>query len=292
MGNCAGGSYGTEDIFYVPEAGFSIPVRTVRKMGWKPDYPDHRDRQLVLVKEKDQDLPSSKDLRPKEHFEIYDQGDLGSCTANAICGAFHFDQVQEGLVEFVPSRLFVYYNERRMEIPPGEQDYDSGAYLRDGIKTVCQIGVCDEKTWPYNTDEFTKKPTSASYTEATKNKALEYASVAQDLEQMKLCIASGIPFVFGFTVYSSFFSRETALNGTMKMPTSSDTVAGGHAIMAVGYDDSKKVFIIRNSWGSSWGDKGYFYMPYDYIAQPALASDFWAIKTVSGKKFVTKKRHG
>mmetsp|Transcript_40218 Transcript_40218/g.104136 ORF Transcript_40218/g.104136 Transcript_40218/m.104136 type:complete len:146 (+) Transcript_40218:105-542(+) len=137
--SCSGSSVAAEDVFVVKEAGFSIPVRTTKKMGWKKDFPDFRDRILALPAEKKRDFPSKVDLRPAEHFGIYDQGKLGSCTANALGAAFHFDQVKEGKIDFVPSRLFIYYNERSME---GSTDQDAGASIRDGIKSLNQIGVC------------------------------------------------------------------------------------------------------------------------------------------------------
>jgi len=290
MGQACGGgnNHGIEDTFYVAETGFQIPVRTVIKMGWKPDHPDFRDRVLNLGPEKVKDLPASKDLRPSEHFPLYDQGNLGSCTANAIGAAFHFDQVKQGIHDFTPSRLFLYYNERRMEMTPGEADADNGAYIRDGIKSVVKIGMCKEPLWPYIESTFKDKPTKECYEQAAKNRGLEYARVPQQLEGMKACINEGFPFVFGFTVYSSFFSNATKVSGNVTMPQETDTVAGGHAVMAIGYDDAKKVFIVRNSWGDTWGDKGYFYMPYDYITQASLASDIWVIKNIAGTPFPTK----
>lgn len=282
---CSGGSALAEDTFHVPETGFSIPVRTVRKMGWKRDLPDFRDRVLALPPAKVENLPPSVDLRPAEHFVIYDQGSLGSCTANAIGAAFHFDQIKQGLKDFTPSRLFIYYNERAME---GTVDQDSGAYIRDGIKSIHKIGVCRESRWPYDEASFTTKPLDECYQEAAKNHCKEYARVPQDLAHMKGCLKEGLPFVFGFTVLSSFQTREVATTGNMCMPKPKDYVLGGHAVCAVGYDDSRKCVIVRNSWGNGWGDKGYFYMPYEYITHPYLAQDFWTIRFVEGAPLCTK----
>jgi len=211
---------------------------------------------------------------------------LGSCTANALCAAFHFNQVKEGVMDFTPSRLFLYYNERAME---GNIGSDSGAYLRDGIKSLNKIGVCPETTWPYDVSTFTDKPLEKCYDEATKNTAKEYARVPLTLEDMKACIAEGFPFVFGFAVLASFFSEEVSNTGNMPMPQPTDYVLGGHAVQACGYDDERKVMIVRNSWGEEWGDKGYFYMPYDYICDPNLAADFWAIKFVDSCDFPCRK---
>jgi len=258
-----------------------VPVRTVRKLGWKPDLPDFRDRVLSLPAEKTANLPSSVDLRKSEAFafEIYDQGSLGSCTANAIGAAFQYDQRKGGLVDSIPSRLFIYYNERAME---GSVPYDAGAYIRDGMKSVNKLGVCAESSWPYVESFFTVKPYDDCYAEAAKNLCTEYARVTQTLDGMKACLNEGFPFVFGFTVFYSFFDQSVAETGMMSMPLENDPMAGGHAVLAVGYDDEKGCFIVRNSWGEGWGDQGFFYMPYAYIADPSLASDFWTMRTVQG----------
>jgi len=196
--------------------------------------------------------------------------------------------VKEGKKDFVPSRLFIYYNERSME---GTTDQDSGAYIRDGIKSLTKLGVCDETTWPYDEKTFTNKPTSDAYKKALPNKAKEYAKVESDLDSLKACLNEGFPIAFGFTVMTSFEMGTVAANGWMSMPQVYDQVMGGHAVLAVGYDDAGKVFIVRNSWGESWGDKGYFYMPYDYITNPGLAEDFWCIKFVDGQDFPTKTKN-
>jgi len=271
----------TEDTFHVPETDFSIPVRTVGRMGWKRDLPDFRDRVLAFPEAKTTGHKAKVDLRPDEHFLIYNQGALGSCTANALGAAFHFDQIKQGVKDFTPSRLFIYFNERQME---GTVDTDSGASLRDGIKSLHKIGVCKETTWPYQEDAFTKKPGTNCYKEAAQNRALEYARVPQTLGDMKGCLSEGYPFVFGFTVLSSFQTLQVAKTGEMSMPQRRDHVLGGHAVCCVGYDDTRHggCMIVRNSWGTGWGDKGYFYMPYQYITHPYLAQDFWAIRSIEG----------
>jgi len=276
---CSGSTVSADDVFLVEDTGAAIPVRTTKKLGWKKDLPDFRDRFLSLPGAKKENLPAEVDLRPSEHFPIYDQGDLGSCTANAIGAAFHFDQVREGITTFTPSRLFIYYNERAME---GSIPYDNGAYIRDGIKSINKVGVCPETMWPYDTTTFTQKPGEECYSEAVKNLASEYARVPQTLEDIKAVLAEGFPFVFGFTVLSSFFSDEVSKTGKMPLPGPEDYILGGHAVQACGYSDKDQVIIVRNSWGEEWGDKGYFYMPYSYITDPFLASDMWAVKFVAG----------
>lgn len=209
---------------------------------------------------------------------VYNQGDIGSCTANAIGAAYQFDEMKENENNvFRPSRLFIYYNERALE---GSTDRDAGASLRDGIKTVNQKGVCHEDSWPYDVSKLTDKPPDSCYLEAQKHHAVSYHRINQDLQSMKNCLINGYPFVFGFVVFSSFETLDVARTGNVPMPTYDDKCVGGHAVMAVGFDDNRKVIIVRNSWGASWGDNGYFYMPYEYITNPTICYDFWVITCV------------
>jgi C1A family cysteine protease len=187
--------------------------------------------------------------------------------------------MKQKLSVFNPSRLFIYYNERVLE---GHVKDDSGAQLRDGVKSVATSGVCDETLWPYNVGKFAKKPTKALYTKALKNKALQYTRLNNTaINELKTCLAGGNPFVFGFTAYQSFEGDVVAKSGVLPMPSKTESVIGGHAVMAVGYDDQKNAFIVRNSWGDGWGLMGYFYMPYDYITSTDLADDFWTISQVA-----------
>jgi C1A family cysteine protease len=246
--------------------------------GWIPDLPDQRDFLYAAPMAFLRALPDSADLRD-QCPPVYDQGQLGSCTANAIGGAIEFDQMKENLPQvFVPSRLFIYYNERVIE---GTVSSDSGAMIRDGIKSVAKQGACPEPMWPYMIDKFRLKPSATCYTEAAKHTAASYQRLIQSLSQMQGCLASGYPFVFGFTVYESFESSTVARIGHAPMPGSSERVLGGHAVCAVGYDNDKRWFICRNSWGTSWGMSGYFTLPYDYLANSDLSADFWTIRVVS-----------
>ncbi len=246
-----------------------------RSYGWVPDLPDQRDHlyaaaPMVLAK-----LPPKKDVR-SGCPPVYDQGQLGSCTANAISAAIQFDQKKQKTKIFMPSRLFIYYNERAIE---GSVNSDSGAQIRDGIKSIANQGACPEAEWPYDINKFTDKPTPKCYKDASLCKAVGYQRlVSSNLNQLKGCIASGYPFVFGFTVYESFESQEVAKSGELQMPGPSEKVMGGHAVLAVGYDDSTQRFAVRNSWGKDWGIKGYFTMPYAYMTNPNLAEDFWTVR--------------
>jgi C1A family cysteine protease len=149
--------------------------------------------------------------------------------------------------------------------------------IRDGIKTLKKQGVCSETHWPYIISKFTIKPSPKCYKEAMKRQITSYHRILT-LDDMRACLADGFPFVFGFTVYESFESQEVASTGFVQMPQFNERVLGGHAVLAVGYDDAQRRFIVRNSWGTDWGQKGYFTMPYEYLANRNLADDLWTIR--------------
>ncbi len=240
--------------------------------GWVPDLPDKRDIMYGAVRRIPAKLPKSADLRAF-CSPVEDQGSLGSCTANALAGALEYLEKKNGTEFEDLSRLFIYYNERAIE---NTINSDSGAMLRDGIKTLKKQGVCSEKLWPYDITKFTKRPDEGCYIEALDHQIESYQRL-QTVNEMRGCLASGFPFVFGFTVYESFESGSVAKTGILNMPGKHERVLGGHAVMAVGYNDGKKRFIVRNSWGFTWGQKGYFTMPYDYLADRNLSDDFWTI---------------
>lgn len=171
---------------------------------------------------------------------------------------------------------------------------DSGAYIKDGIQSIAKQGVCPEVVflgmtkpeaiWSYNISKFTIKPSLASYDFGKKNKSVVYYRVLQTLIQIKQALIKGFPIVFGFQVYESF--ERIGLDGIMHLPRFSEKLLGGHAVLMVGFDDNividgiKGAFIVRNSWGPNWGDKGYFYMPYSYATNPIRANDFWTVTQV------------
>jgi C1A family cysteine protease len=255
------------------------PSLTARRTiyGWIPDLPDHRDKQyeqLVPIVAPEE-LPTSVDLRLR-CTPVQDQGELGSCTANALAGNVDYLEKQKIKKVLDFSRLFIYYNERVIDHTVNS---DSGAMLRDGIKTLAKLGVCPESEWPYDVSKFTQQPSAKDYADALNYRITAYYRIVT-LEQMKHTLASDYPFVFGFSVYESFESATVAESGIVPIPQKGERLLGGHAVMAVGYDDTKEQFIIRNSWGTSWGLKGYFLMPYAYLTTSHLASDFWTIRNM------------
>jgi len=255
-----------------------------RRYNWVKDKFDFRDITYTYAPS---DFPSSVDLRAKCP-PVVNQGDLGSCTANALAGALGFLELQEEAAgqtnqpeefgtDFIPfSRLFIYWNERMIE---GDPTQDNGAQLRDGIKSLVATGACSEITWPYDPSLAFKQPTPASFAEAANHKISLYQSLdGTDIAALKSCLALGYPFVFGFQVFESFESDSVASTGIVPIPTTNEQRLGGHAVMCVGYSDQTRMFIVRNSWGPYWGDKGYFYLPYDFMTNPDLTDDFWTVR--------------
>jgi C1A family cysteine protease len=251
-----------------------IKSKINRVYGWKRNLPNFKALRYGDVLPGEviplEQLPDSVDLRPQDS-PIEDQTTIGSCTANAICGNIQF--IQPG---FTGSRLFVYYNERAIE---GSTDTDSGAQISDGIESVTTSGICSESEWPYDVNQFTVKPPINCYTDAKKDVLSQYLMI-NGVQEMKSCLAQGFPYVFGFSVYESFESDSTAATGIMTTPGQNEECLGGHAVMAVGYIviNGIKYFIVRNSWGTGWGDKGYFYMPEEVMTNVNMASDWSTIR--------------
>ena len=266
-----------------PSAPVETTVRTVfNRYGWKStakhyaahpkySYKAYMDTHGICVSG-----ISHVDLRPKCPA-VYDQGQLGSCTANAIGFCYHFDTMNTAK-PLCPSRLFIYYNERSME---GTVNTDSGAEIHDGIQSIHDVGVCEESAWGYDISKFTERPPQVCYDAAKQHTTVAYRAVNKTLDDLKSALVAGFPVVFGFIVYESFESPEVAKTGMMPMPKAGEYILGGHAVALVGFDDVRQVFIVRNSWGEGWGDRGYFYMPYAFISDRDDASDFWTVSSVS-----------
>jgi len=248
----------------------------IQKMGWRRDSLDKRDKHYHVTQAL-QTIPDHVDLRPQMP-PVYDQLMLGSCTSNAIAAAMQYDAMRQKLPESpTPSRLAIYYNERVIEHTVHS---DAGAELRNGAKSVNQSGACDETLWPYDITKFDVKPNKACYREGKTDKVLTYARVQQDSHTLQAALASTDVVVFGFTVYESFEYPDVANTGVVSMPGANEQVLGGHAVVLVGFDRNNQVYLCRNSWGK-WGMGGYFTMPFAYVHDPSLASDFWILSLVS-----------
>lgn len=223
-------------------------------------------------------LPVSVDLR-KSMPPVYNQHNLGSCTANALAAAFEYNmickrEVEGGTIDhepFTPSRLFIYYNEREID---GTINIDAGAAIEDGVLSLKKQGVCKESDWPYVESKFADKPPADLYEFAQTARVVSYRKLLQNLRQLKEALSLGYPICFGMQIFKSF---ETSQRGFVSLPSLGEECLGGHAVCIVGYDDTFRHFIVRNSWGVHWGDEGHFYLPYDYVLNVNLCSDFWVL---------------
>lgn len=254
---------------------------TPKKFGWKPDKPDHRDHAYKVER-----LAPVQSIYLSDKYNLatpYDQGDLGSCTANALAFAAHFDllnkHVQNRTVApFIPSRLFIYYYERSLE---GSIPFDAGAEIRDGIKVLATYGIPSEDVWTYDITQFAVEPPATAAFWAKRLTGLTYQSIDNTNKQLLItALTQGLPIVFGMTVYQSFMTDQVAATGVVPYP-GNEPVAGGHAMAIVGYHAQDDSFIVRNSWGTRWGQGGYCRIPAAYLTNPNLATDFWVIYTLS-----------
>jgi len=271
-----------------------------RGMGWIPDYPDFRDYtektdkvRLVFGAAKGGKAKgpvASVDLR-EWCSPVEDQGQLGSCTANAGAGVIEYYERKSFGKHVNASRLFLYKVTRNLM----KQKGDTGACLRTTMGAMVLFGVPPEDYWPYSDDEkkFDQEPPAFCYAFAQNYQAIQYfrhdppgAKAGEVLEKIKTYLGSGHPAMFGFTVYNSI--EQADATGQIPFPSPKEKVEGGHAIVTVGYDDKMKIknkyggvettgaLLIRNSWGKTWGEKGYGWLPYEYVLK-GLADDFWSI---------------
>jgi len=240
-------------------------------------------KKALMKRRPDCKLPGNVDLRGQDPFPIENQEDVNSCTANSTAAAYHYCVKSEGIADIVPSRMFLYYNSRYLT---GDLNEDDGSTNADAVKAVLEWGVCSEASWPYDTSIEFKKPPQSCYDEAARHIATSAQHVGTGLDDMKQCLADGYPFIFAFAVYSSFYDIES--DGMMPLQQSGDAYEGNHSVCVVGYDDSAQVLIVRNSWSSSFGDKGFFYMPYAYVTGDNVF-DAWCITWVNGGSGARKK---
>jgi C1A family cysteine protease len=256
-------------------ANAELKNNNVSKFNWVPDKIDTRDYKYRIVPAP---AKTKVDLRsfcsPIEH-----QYSLGSCTGQAIASAIEYlDKKDNNWIEV--SRLYIYYYTRLLE---GNVNKDSGAYIRTAIKSVYNYGAPRESLWPYNIKKFKIKPSKQAISDAHTRKVTLYERVL-DFNGCINALDNGYPVTIGFYVYSSFQSRNVAKTGIMPYPNiNKEKLIGGHAVLLVGYDKTNNYFIARNSWGAGWGDKGYFYMPFQVIQNKNMSADFWVIKSVNNQ---------
>lgn len=289
-----------------------MPEKFKYKFGWIPDYPDIRDytdkhekiKPLLskLSLPKGSSLPGNADLR-KWCSGIENQGGIGSCTSHAVAGVVEYFENKAFGKHIEASRLFLYKVTRNMLHSKG----DTGAFLKSAIGALVLFGVPPEEFCPYDESKFDVEPNAFCYAFAQNYRCISYfrhdpagASTKDVLTSIKKYVYSGIPSVFGFTVYSSM---RQANDGFIPFPGKNESIMGGHAVVAVGYDDKMKIknpasgetstgaLLIRNSWGEEWGESGYGWLPYEYVLQ-GLAMDFWSILKqdwVDAEAFVEQK---
>ena len=273
---------------------------SVFRFGWLPNLPGRKPGTLI---EFAASLPPSVDLR-SQMPEVYDQHQIGSCTSNAVAACIQFVRKKANQKpDLRPSRLFIYYFGRQKA---GTGDQDSGLNFSDAMSAVTNKGVPFETDWPYDgtppdakgkfpsTSRAVAPPRQDTLNKAAAHKVTAWQTLPQRLDQLKTSLANGYPFAFGFTIYKmSFFDNNqtppTAL-ANVGVPADIDQPVGGHASVAVGYDEAKKIFICRNSWGltdisdRAVEDKGHFYMAYDYMLDLQLTQDFITIRAVSARE--------
>ena len=258
-----------------------ISKKTGRKYGWTKDVIDHRDYMLKVTAPLP--VPDTLNLRLLPNPPIVDQTTLGACTSMGIADIHMFDQMQlDRMKAFMPSHLFIYYNERKME---GTVDSDSGAQIRDGIKSIAAQGVCPETMWIYDISKFRIPPSKACYTEALKHKALLYQRIGAlngsvDLNSLQQGLLLKHPVVLGIPVYASFETQAVAKTGIVPMPRKGEQLLGGHCVVCYGWLKIKGqvYWIFKNSWNTTWGDKGWFYLPQAYVQ---YMSDAWLVTQVA-----------
>lgn len=240
--------------------------------GWRPEPADSRDLHVgqLLTSVVPKELGTKVDLRQFcSHVE--DQRTLGSCGPNAVVGGLELLEIERGDKFVDLSRLFVYYNARAAM---QETDQDNGSYIRDVMNSLSTFGTCSELEWPYDTSAAFTRPSWKSYRDAYAhriNKFYKIFTIGDDrIAEIESALRARCPVVFGTNVFESFYH----CTGTVVMP--GGNLLGGHALLIVGFDSDSKFFIVRNSWGTSWGDVGYCYMPYEYL-DAANSDDFWAM---------------
>lgn len=262
----------------VPESQHHLPSKRVYKLQYERVTQHPNPNHLHLLSPS---VPSRVDLTTLSpefsptNWPVWDQGNLGSCTAFAILSSIHYYAP-----EIKPSTLFQYYNER---FEDGDINGDNGSTISQAAHCLSKYGYCSIETWPYDITQFTVKPSPQSYEQGLQNikalaKIFEFESINYCQQTIIQCLSRNSPIVLGISVYESFESPTVAKTGQVPMPMPNEQLLGGHAVSLVGYDLTTRKWKLRNSWGANWGDDGYFYLPFEYISEGRLASDLWTIK--------------
>lgn len=248
-------------------------------LGWKPDTLDPRDHRWAAPPGAAGQLPRRYRIPQRWHPPVWDQHDIGSCTAFAgLAGMEIARRIAPGQQGANPSRLFTYWTTRELESGPGGGMVDSGASIRATVKALVQYGAPPERLWPYGRGEnWHVKPPAAAFEAAERRQVLGYRRVMQTDVQLAAAIWQRLPIVFGALVFEQMMT-EASTTGRVAMPNLSDAPLGGHAMLIVGYDFDDRTFEFRNSWGKTWGQAGHGTFPMEYLTHPDLAADFWVIQ--------------
>lgn len=270
-------------------------------LGWIPDVPDIRD---ITVSDVKNELPRTLDVTPnpsdlpkvvdnrKWCSNIEDQGNLGSCTANSIVSLFEYMENKAGNKHVDGSRLFVYYNSRKYAGFPVSQD--TGSYIRSSVKAVVMDGICEENIWQYDVSKFSVEPSKLAYSNAQRFRGTKYIRLDDRLEglvdRIKSFVNNGYAVTFGFSVYDCVQDISSKVP-VLPFPSKGEKLQGGHAVTIVGYDseapsrnyrngyETKGAMLCQNSWSERWGQRGFFYIPFEYFTSQ-LAMDVWSITSI------------
>jgi C1A family cysteine protease len=246
------------------------------KYGYIKDSYDARDYQFTAAA-KAPIVFAPVDLRPK-CSPVMDQGKIGSCTAFGTTSMVQFVRSKQNLQNFTPSPLFTYYTTRQIE---GTESRDAGAMVRNALKSAVVYGVVQEEKWRYDVTKFKLAPTPDVYAEAQKYQKLEYRRITDGvIHDMQQCLFEGYPFTFGAMLFKGFESSSAKRTGIVPMPSAREARLGGHCMLCVGWKmiNSRRYFIIQNSWGTNWGSKGFCYIPFEYMGNKNLVNDCWTIR--------------
>ena len=254
------------------KVGVALSTYNLNYVFAEPDERDHKFSAMYGAPDANY-LPAMVDLRSK-WGSVLDQLDLGSCVSNSVSYAIRFCFKKQNLGDFTPSRLFIYYNGRMLAGYPINED--TGLTIRDGYKAVTKYSVCSENNWPYLPNKFSQRPPDTCYVAAQTHKTFRYINLDNSEVQIKKCLKDGYPVSFGAALFQSFMGTKVAKSGVVPMPVKNEARCGGHAMTIAGYDDAKKAFLVANNWGSTWGEKGFCWMPYAYITNDDWVGDLWS----------------